>query len=98
VRSETVSAFWASVQNDAAVQERVVQASRQSNPLQAILNIARSAGFHFTSDQLRESLTPLPGENEFGRVAGSAAMARVAGLRAPGEWFAEVYSALVKTG
>ena len=98
--SNAVSEFWALARKDAAVQERVAEAAKQTEPLQAILSVARAAGFQLTAEDLHASLAGELGDKELEQVAAGANQvgysAPTASFRAPGEWFAEAYTNLKK--
>jgi predicted ribosomally synthesized peptide with nif11-like leader len=84
----SVADFLELVRNDAAVQEQMAVASKEKEPLDAMLRVAAAAGFGFTIDDLRSALT---------REQGDAALENVVGgLSSPLEWFAEGYTNRIK--
>ena len=82
--STSLEQFVALVRNDAAVQERVVAASKAEQPVDAILAVAAEAGFQLTADDVKAIFNPELGNAELDSVAG--------GLSSPNEMFAEYRS------
>ena len=82
--STNLENFLALVRNDAAVQERVVAASKAEKPIDAIQAVAAQAGFELTADDVKSIFNPELGTAELDQVAG--------GLSSPVEMFAEYRS------
>ena len=76
----TIEAFVELARRDAAVQEQVAEALNQSDPVHALIAVARSAGFRFTEAELTASL---------GGELSDRALEAVAGGFSPQEMFAE---------
>lgn len=101
---KSAHAFWALVDRDAGVQERVLAASRGASPLAAIAEVAAAEGFEVSAELLGHSIDERLGDEELAGVVGGALssdageLARPARLGAAGEWFAEMYTALKVKG
>ena len=80
---KTVETFVELARRDAAVQEQVAEALKDTDPVHALIAVAASAGFRFTEAELTESLG--------GPLSDQALEAVAGGLSAPQEWFAETY-------
>jgi len=100
--STSVSEFWALANRDAAVQEKVAEAAKQPEPLQALLSVALEAGFQLKAEDLDGSLTGELSDKQLAQVAGGVSQlgagnaVPTAGFRAPGEWFAEQFTSFKK--
>jgi predicted ribosomally synthesized peptide with nif11-like leader len=79
----TIEAFIELARRDAAVQEQVAAALNHTDPVHALTEVARSAGFSFTAAELTASLG--------GPISDGALDAVVGGLSSPVEWFAETF-------
>lgn len=95
--AQTVAEFWALVKRDAAVQEQVVHAAKQAQPLDALVQVAVDAGFNLAASELYRSLAGELSDRELDMVSGGLSTApdmgamietRVIQLRAPVEWIA----------
>ena len=82
--STSLENFLALVRNDAAVQERIVAASKAEQPVDAILAVAAQAGFQLTEDDVKSVFNPELGNADLDKVAG--------GMTSPVEMFAEYRS------
>lgn len=69
---------------DAAIQERVVSALKQANPVSALLALTREAGFHVSEADLAATLNQALDDRALDAVAG--------GYFDSKEWFAEFRS------
>jgi predicted ribosomally synthesized peptide with nif11-like leader len=78
----SIEAFIELARRDAAVQEQVAEALNHTDPVHALIEVARSAGFSFTEAELTASLG--------GRI-GDGALDAVVGGFAPVEMFAEMF-------
>ncbi len=82
----SLEAFLDLARRDAAVQERVGAALRQPNPEQAVLAVARDAGFQLSASDLEAALgAPLDDRALEQAVGGSS-------TGTPNEWFSEFRS------
>lgn len=88
---DSLNAFLELANRDAALQERVVAASKQPGPVDALVSVAASAGFDLTAAQLEAVFAGELSDQQLDAVSGGYA------FRAPGEWFAECYAVHLKT-
>jgi predicted ribosomally synthesized peptide with nif11-like leader len=78
----SIEAFIELARRDAAVQEQVAEALNHADPVQALIEVARSAGFSFTAAELTATL---------GGPLSDQALEAVSGGWAHQEWFAETF-------
>ena len=82
----SIEAFIELARRDAAVQEQVAEALNHTDPVHALMAVARSAGFSFTAAELTASLGGPMGDAALecrgrGIVFGSGVVRRVPPLR-----------------
>lgn len=95
MKSTEISEFIELVRRDAAVQERVAEAAKQKEPVNAIVKVALDAGFEITAEELKAALEGELSHRELAAAAGGLESPVVGVFRAPGEWFAELYSSVL---
>jgi predicted ribosomally synthesized peptide with nif11-like leader len=97
----TLSAFLTRARDDAAVQERCKLATKQDDPIAALVEVASGLGFDFTREDLEAALRGELAETQLdsvsGGVPGGTAAPDIVGpagvsFSAPAEWFAELYA------
>jgi predicted ribosomally synthesized peptide with nif11-like leader len=76
----SIEAFIELARRDAAVQEQVAEALNHTDPVHALMAVARSAGFSFTAAELTASL---------GGPMSDQSLESVVGGYSGAEWFAE---------
>jgi hypothetical protein len=81
MKPSTFQEFVAFARMDAAIQERVAEALKGSQPVNDIIAIAADSGHALAHDEVTAALDGALGDHDLETVAG--------GFRAPTEWFAE---------
>jgi predicted ribosomally synthesized peptide with nif11-like leader len=94
MKSASIADFLELVRRDAAVQERVAEAARQKDPLQAVVKIASDAGFEIRPQELEAVLERELSEQELAAASGGVGSPAAAGF-SPSEWFAEQYASVL---
>ena len=84
MNTAAVETFWDLARRDAAVQQRVVAASEQDDPLQAMAAVAVEVGIRITPSDLARSLGGELTDSELDAVVGGG-KAPVGGPRSLGE-------------
>ena len=73
MNTAAVETFWDLARRDAAVQRRVVAASEQDNPLEAMAAVAVEIGIRITPSELARSLGGALTDSELDMVVGGGA-------------------------
>lgn len=95
MKSAAIAEFLELVRRDAAVQERVAEAAKQKEPLQAVVRVALDAGFEIRAEELEAVLERELSQQELAAASGGVGSPVVGALILPKEWFAEQYASLL---
>jgi hypothetical protein len=91
MKTATFQQFVSFARTDAAIQERVTEALKSSQPVQNVVSLATDCGYALAPDEVAAALDGALSDQDLDAVVGG-----VGGYRAPGEWFAESDSTALK--